>query len=260
MTHSKPQHTAGEALRLALEIMTHLVDDCARIVIAGSLRRGKSLVGDVELVAEPLFRPSPAGEQNRLDLRLQQMLDLGMVSQRRKTNGDLIAWGERWTVRQMAGQDRPPTGSRYKAMLYKGLPVDIFIVLPDRQWGPTLVLRTGPGEANEALVTRRGQMTRNGVRGICPTGIHWADGALFQDGVQLDTPDERSVFKAVGLPLIAPHERSAEMYQRMVKSDRAGWDLRSDRCEIVWRVQGGRSTLPPLPEVLDVPTHQPSLF
>lgn len=60
--------------------------------------------------------------------------------------------------------------------------------------------------------------------------------------------------------LIAPHERSAEMYQRMVKSDRAGWDLRSDRCEIVWRVQGGRSTLPPLPAVLDVPTHQPSLF
>lgn len=257
---NKTQHPAADALRLALEIMTQLVDDCARIVIAGSLRRGKATVGDVELVAEPRYRPSPAGEQNRLDMRLQQMLDLGMVSKRLKGDGSPIAWGERWSVRQMAGQDRPPPGSRQKSIVYKGLPVDLFIVLPDRQWGPTFVLRTGPGEGNEALVTPRGQRTRNGVRGICPPGLHWADGALFREGVALDTPDERSVFKAVGLPLIAPHERSAELYQRLSTEAKAGWEKQSDRCEIVWRVQAGRSTLPPLPEVLDVPTHQPSLF
>jgi DNA polymerase/3'-5' exonuclease PolX len=258
--NDKLQHAAADALRVALRLMTLLTDDCTRLQIAGSLRRGKAAVGDVELVAAPRYRPSPAGEQNLLDMRLQQMIDLGLVKPRLKTNGALLAWGGTWSARQMAGQDAPPAGSRYKAFWYDGLPVDIFIVLPDRQWGPTLLLRTGPGDANQVLMTERGRLTRNGDRGICPPEVKWIDAALYREGALLHTPDERSVFAACGLPYIEPHDRDAGTYHQLAYAEKANWTLKTRYAETVWEVEPGQCTLPPLPPVLEVPEEQPRLF
>lgn len=172
---------------MALEVVGMLSLSCTRIAIAGSIRRGRAEVKDIEIVA------MSAGEA--LHITLDELVRLRVIGQRSKSDGSRLAWGP-----------------RYKAALYRGVAVDVFIVGPDRQWGPTMALRTGPGEANEALVTTVGVHTRNGVRGILPPGLAWRDGAIWQGNDPLDTPEEADVFAACGLPYIAPPLRSADVY------------------------------------------------
>jgi len=188
----------SEMLALALEVRGMLALACTRIAIAGSIRRGKELVGDIEIVCQP------AG--NLLHRQLDALLARGDLEQRRKGNGALLAWGD-----------------RYRAALYKGAALDVFIVLADRPWGVTYVLRTGPGEANEALVTQQGVVTRHGVRGIMPRGLRMEGGVLWRDQKRLETPEEVDVFTAVGLPYIAPPRRSAATYAAQGRMDNDDW-------------------------------------
>src|SRR5437763_11180363 len=56
---SKTERTLAEAERIAAAIVADLAPSCARIQVAGSVRRRKELVGDIEIVAVP--RHAPAG-------------------------------------------------------------------------------------------------------------------------------------------------------------------------------------------------------
>jgi len=189
---------------LAILLMGWLMDVVERIEIAGSLRRDKPDLGDVELVMMPLFKEThnlfgePVGKINLLDQRCDEMLSMGLVQKRLNKNGHAIAWGG---------------DGRYKAMLVNGIPVDLFIVLPDRQWGPTMLIRSGPGSANQVLVTTDGIKNAEGNTGILPKRMIWEDGALWQDGKRVNTPEEKDVFKAVGLPYIPPYQRDVKTYQ-----------------------------------------------
>lgn len=181
----------------AWELMALLADVCARIAVGGSLRRSKPEVGDVELVIaldEAQVQPFRG--------RCERLLASGRVARRLNKNGFPIAWGE-----------------RYRAITFGGLPVDLFIVQPDRQWGPTSLIRTGPGDANGVLVTTRGLTNHDGLPGVLPRGMKFAEGQVWQvdeDGVyqSLDVPRELDVFRACGLPYIAPHLRAAAYYQQ----------------------------------------------
>jgi hypothetical protein len=137
------------------------------------------------------------GKTNLLNVRLDELLKRGVMSLRLKKDGSRIAWGD-----------------RYKATLYKGFALDVFIVLPDRQWGPTMVIRTGPGDANGALVTQQGVTNHDGNIGVCPAGMKFENGAVWGEGgaPYLDTPEEIDVFAALGLPWIPPHLRSPGEY------------------------------------------------
>jgi len=53
--NNKTKWPRFEAMNIALELVTKLTPYCARIEIAGSLRRGKSEVGDVEILFVPHF-------------------------------------------------------------------------------------------------------------------------------------------------------------------------------------------------------------
>lgn len=178
--------------RVAVGVMSLIVDCCERLEIAGSIRRGKPLVGDVELVAVPKF----AGEENLLLTRLDTLLKAGYVRKRLNKNGHAISWG-----------------NRYRAMLAGSVPVDVFMVLPDREWGPTMLLRTGPGTGNQVLVTPRGVRNRDGYEGVMPKRLAWKDGALWLGERQLETPEERDVFRWLELPYMLPSERNVANYQ-----------------------------------------------
>lgn len=187
---------------MALMVMGWLADVTERIEIAGSLRRDKQDLGDVELVMMPKFEATrnlfgePTGKINLLDARCDEMLTMGLVQKRLNKNGHAIAWGE-----------------RYKALVVNGIPLDLFIVMPDRQWGPTMLIRTGPGSANQVLITAEGVKNSDGNRGILPKGMVWDDGALWKGGRRVDTPEERDVFAALDMPYIPPYARTVEDYQ-----------------------------------------------
>lgn len=196
------------AFKLALELMGLLGDVVERIEIAGSIRRQTSnTVGDIELVCTPKylrqkdFFGHEVSAINLLDERFTTLLRYQLVQKRLNKNGSPIAWG-------VGGGD-----SRMRALIYRGVPVDVFIVLPDRQWAPTMLIRTGPGLANGVLVTQAGVKNREGNIGILPKGMMFHEGAVWQGSMKLDTPTERDVFEAVQLPYIPPHERSIQAYQ-----------------------------------------------
>lgn len=202
MSNSEQRWHANTGFNIALGMMALLGDAVERIEIAGSLRRNKPDVGDVELVMTPKFaqQQSLFGDTGeRIDLlaqRCDELLRLAVVEKRLNKNGAPIAWG-----------------SRYRALLYRGIPVDLFIIQPDRQWGPTMLIRTGPGDSNGVLVTAEGVTNHEGHAGIMPRDLVLNDGTLWRGGQALNTPEEIDVFRVLGLPYIPPHERTIATYQ-----------------------------------------------
>lgn len=142
--------TARETARA---LVAALGDTCERIEIAGSIRRGKPEVGDIEIVAIPryddveiggqldLFAPPRTARVNLLTARLDTLLEAGTLT---RTPPD--------------GLTRPAWGEKYKKLWVKlaaggWLQVDLFITEVNN-WGAILTIRTGPADFSEALVTR----------------------------------------------------------------------------------------------------------
>jgi DNA polymerase/3'-5' exonuclease PolX len=180
------------ATRLAEQLYTELVPVCARLEVAGSVRRGAPTVGDLELVAVPqlaaqydLFGEASGVQTDLLAERLTWMLAHGECAPRLTSSG----------------QQR--LGPRYQALVYEGAAVDLFIVREPAQWGVILAIRTGPAAFSHRLVTPR----REG--GWLPDHLQVQGGALRSrtSGEVLPTPEERDFFAALGRPYLAPEVR-----------------------------------------------------
>ena len=164
-----------EALLIASELVGRFSIFCERIQIAGSLRREKPDVGDIEIVAAP-----------------QMVSDLfgGKVP---VTNG--VDWGQYGRVNK--------SGPRYcQIALPEGINLDLFLVYPPAQWGVIFALRTGPAEFSKWLVTRRNQ------RGALPSDCQVKDGVVWRRGEPIPMPEEEDFFKFIGLPILPPVQRS----------------------------------------------------
>ncbi|MCX7608946.1 MAG: hypothetical protein N2049_06990 [Anaerolineales bacterium] len=162
-----------EAEKIARKYVGLLAPYCRRIEIAGSIRRRKAEVGDIEIVAEPL-----------------PVIDLFDSA-----NGyhDL-------TLPLPAIKN----GQRYKQYaLPEGLNLDLFIVLPPAQWGVILALRTGSAAFSRKLVTSKRQ------GGFLPSDYAVKDGAVhyIKTGNLIPTPEEADFLNLCGLGWIDPEER-----------------------------------------------------
>lgn len=181
----------AEAVAVAEQLVGLLEPACERIEIAGSIRRRMPEVHDIELVAisrrEPVCdiwgNPVPGKETHLLE---------GLVA-------DLQADGSLSLRDTGAGQRNGPA---YKALRFRGVPVDLFIVRPPAQWGVIFALRTGPGDWNKRLVTE------------CQAfGRRVKDGQLWVFGKAVPTPEEEDFFREIGQPWVPPHERAPERVQ-----------------------------------------------
>jgi len=154
---------------------------CERIKIAGSIRRRKPEVKDIEIVAIPRIE-----YENDLfgDATIPHNLLLEYLNNR---------CGE-WSV--FVG------GERYKKIrLYEGIMLDLFMVLPPAQWGVIYMIRTGPAEFSKKIATPR----RKG--GLLPSDCHVKNGAVWWGGEMILMPEERNFFDFLGLQFIMPSER-----------------------------------------------------
>jgi DNA polymerase (family 10) len=192
MSMAGPRLPLAEARHIAGQIYGQLDPSCERLAIAGSIRRGRADVGDIELVAIPRFIEEPAslwGDTSQVSLLSQAL------------------------AREEAEQvlERLSGGERYVKLRHvrSGLQVDLFITTPE-QWGLILLIRTGPAAYSQWLVTearRRGFHVAHG-RLFHGAGHNRNDG--FCDCTQpIPTPTEESVYAALGL-LFAPPERRGE--------------------------------------------------
>lgn len=185
-----------EAEAKAIALRDLLAGSCARIEIAGSLRRQQVTVKDIELVAMPQTEEVAAGlfadvldTADRLGQRVAQGIAEGWLAPRdveiHRKDGS-VELGRRM-------------GDRYKALVYDGVPVDLFIVRPPADWGVVFTIRTGPADWSARLVTE-----------IQRFFLRVQDGQLLHTGKRVPCPEERDFFAAIGQRWLEPPDRRAE--------------------------------------------------
>lgn len=163
-----------KARAIAEELKELLAPGCHRIEIAGSIRRQKPDVGDIELLVIP--------RAHYLDKRLYDLMMENVLAMRLNKRGSRVY------------------GPKNKLMVHipSGIGVDIFSTT-EECWPVTLVVRTGPKESNVAIAMaaqKRGWRLKAYGRGF-----------TLADGSELICRSEEDVFRAVGLPYQRPEER-----------------------------------------------------
>ncbi len=182
MSTSKPRMMYTPALALAQDIVVNLRPACERIEIAGSLRRKKADVGDIEIVCVPgsiLNYQLSLFSAVKPDYRLESILARLIYTR---------GWKVIKNGQYLKQNDIGPT------ML------ELYITTPEK-WGCIYTIRTGSAEFSHRLVTHKSQ------GGLCPSYLRFADGRIWDGSRALDTPEELDVFRALGLEYIEPEER-----------------------------------------------------
>lgn len=165
-------------------------DQCLSIEICGSVRRGKQVVGDIEIVAIP-------DPTRNLWARLDSLVVRGHMER--------ALYGERQSVRW---------GNSYRGVMYMGAKVEIFAA-DQNNIGYIRALRTGPGDANTLLMTHLARNRWN-VRFSDGYGWHVSYPVKFSDAFErvakLRIDDEATFFRLVGLPVLMPGARDVDVY------------------------------------------------
>jgi DNA polymerase/3'-5' exonuclease PolX len=181
-----------QAQIVAADIIAYLMPACVRIEVAGSVRRRKPQVKDIEILFIPkTFNPQPTLFET--DVNLQTVLATDVIL------GDLLARGiivkdekvKRW-------------GPKYKRVVHvqTGIVLELFTA-EQENWGYAYALKTGPAEFNHVMVTQRK------FGGALPNNMTARNGYIWRDGTKCPTPTEEIFFREIGLPYWPPEQRSA---------------------------------------------------
>jgi DNA polymerase (family 10) len=146
-----------------------------RVEIAGSIRRRREFVGDIEVVAIPymntdLFSDDSTPLMDPLHIELSKL-------------GTIVRGGDRYIRIHLTKPDQY---------------ADIFLVWPPAQWGSIFAIRTGPHDLSQYVVTRMrdlGYFHQNGH-------AHRID-----SGEVVPTPTEEDFFSLAGLKCPEPQNR-----------------------------------------------------
>lgn len=176
------------AAGVAAAICSRLEPACERIIVAGSLRRNRPLVGDVEIVYISKWesRPSPDDMFSTTETCLVTEIILALenrhVLERRKNSRGSVMFGPK---------------NKLMRHIPTGLPVDFFATTIENWWN-YLVCRTGPAESNIRIAAAAKSK-----------GWQWNPyGAGFSKGEQVEIMNsEADVFSFVGLPFLNPEQR-----------------------------------------------------
>jgi DNA polymerase/3'-5' exonuclease PolX len=167
-----------DALDLANSFIADVGGGCEHIEIAGSLRRLKPDVGDIEIVCIP---------------KVVMGLDLfGGPGEQKNVLDDYLS-----------GYQIVKGGEHYKKIRLASIDIDLFITTPEK-WGVIFMIRTGSAEFSHRMVTPRNQ------GGLMPSNYHVKDGRVWHkaDTSPIDTPNEIDVFRLWGMAYIEPKDRT----------------------------------------------------
>jgi len=178
------KHPLEYALKIAEELKAKLEPFCERIEIAGSIRRQKEQVKDIELVCIPKYKIIQTGQ----DLFEPQYSCI-------RVNG-FVKTIEEMGKRIKGDAKRGKYCQRF--LIEKGIKVDIFIASP-HTWGSIFLIRTGSHEFNVGYLLPR-------LRGV---GYRLEDGFVkgIHNGQIIQCPEEQTVFDLMGEDFIPPKDR-----------------------------------------------------
>lgn len=171
----------NEVKPIADKIAGLLEPHCDLLAIAGSIRREKPLVGDIEILYVPkIEEETPEGELlpkriNKSEQKIKELIEKNILEHRIKKDGTM-AFGQK--IKLLRVKDSQ-------------VPLDLFACKAN-QWANNLVSRTGGKETNITIASRAKHM-----------GWNWLPfGAGFQNSRTKQTfqpKSEREVFEFVKL-------------------------------------------------------------
>lgn len=169
-----------KAAEIARMVGNQIIPYCVRLEIAGSIRRGKDEVGDIELVAMPKMEPV-------YDLWGEKVGEHSLLNDRSifEAMGKISKSGKRFV----------------QVELLEGINLDLFIVLPPAQWGVILAIRTGPVEFSQWIVTSRSK------GGALLNGWKVEEGRVWDGQTELTFNEEIDFLKWLELGWIEPRDR-----------------------------------------------------
>lgn len=197
----KTKFSLAQAEGVAHLITLRLLPLTTRIIVAGSIRRRKPKVGDIEIVYIPktfttegtpgiLFNDGIKQHHNEVDDALQTLLDANVIQYRTNVRGSII-WGEK---------------NKLARHVSSGIPIDFFSTT-EAAWWNYLVCRTGGAENNKAIAmaaNRRGWTWNPYGEGF--TELNTGD-YQYQGRKSARMESEEAVYEFVGMPFLKPERR-----------------------------------------------------
>lgn len=156
-----------KAVQIAHQVKQALAPHCTQIEIAGSIRRKKTEVGDIEVVAIP--KPYETG--------LFENGIAAVVNRWQKVKGELPC---KYTQR----------------MLPEGIKLDLFFATPDN-WGLIFAIRTGSASFSHKVL----------ASGWKQRGYKSVGGMLTYKGKAIPIRTEQELFHRLNMKVIPPEER-----------------------------------------------------
>ncbi|MBE2200427.1 MAG: hypothetical protein IAE79_17565 [Anaerolinea sp.] len=196
---SKDKQPIAVMLPLAEKLLDKLRPFCARIEMAGSLRRRQPLIGDFEMVAVPIpAQISIGGEIHPPYLVTQFLADAADAGVSIVKNGPKYVQFVMTTAQ----------GRRVQ--------VDLFLQPDPATWGQNFLIRTGSADFSHWIVTPRSQ---GGAVPVDDGGrpLFYSRDARWHDArthARLATPEECDVFELLGVPFVTPIQREVGYWQR----------------------------------------------
>ncbi len=176
-----------KALIIAQDVFTQLAPYCERIVIAGSIRRQKAQVKDIEIVCIPKLEPEEAPD----DLFSATGTGTTVLSAPLVACKGFIRAINQW--QKVKGE---PIGKYTQRILPEGIKLDVFMAAEDN-FGYILMLRTGSSEWNQRVMLFR--LKGNGYK-MSEGHIHWK-------GAIVPIRDEAEMFSRMGVYYVEPQNR-----------------------------------------------------
>ncbi len=161
-----------EAKAIAEQVMAELSPFCDRIIIAGSIRREKDFVKDIEICA--IAKPYQTG--------LFEDGIASVVNQWTKVKGEMEYGKTKYTQR----------------ILPSGIKLDLFFAT-EKNWGLILAIRTGSADYSHKVLTTK--WVQKGYKSI--------DGNLILNGGRAaQVREEQDLFKLLGIQYVEPKYRN----------------------------------------------------
>ncbi len=157
-----------QARKIAQKIVSELASYCERIEIAGSIRRCKPEVGDIEIVAIPKVATVPDGLFSTKEIRSPGFVMF--VNQFEKVKGDA------------------ETGKYTQRILPEGIKLDLFTATKDN-WGLIFAIRTGSAKFSKENLAFA--WVRRGYKSV--------GGMMTRDGEEIAIPQEQDLFDLIGV-------------------------------------------------------------
>ena len=175
-----------KAMMIAEQWVKRLEPHCERIAIAGSIRRRKGMVKDIELVAIP----------KTIDSNQESLFGASTVTSHRDPG--FVRVFTQASDKDIMIEKGDPTHSKYIRLylIPEKISLDLFLAT-QKNWGYLLAVRTGPAEYSHRVLASKW------VR----MGYHGENGYLTKGGQPVPIEEEEMLFDLLKMEYVEPENR-----------------------------------------------------